>query len=186
MKSETIKGDFKVAADATMEALLVRVQRLEDESTLRRLMTDMIHTADNRDVPDWGERMMEYYTDDGQWTSGAGFSNVAMSGRGREALAEKYEVGTRISESSHLLGTESIEVQGDEANGSWLCFEPATLKGSGDRLEPVWIMGRYQCEFRRTEEGWKFRTVQYDGIFCTSFEKGWTEERFVSIHPTAV
>jgi len=57
MKSETIKGDFKVAADATMEALLVRVQRLEDESTLRRLMTDMMHTADNRDVPDWGERM---------------------------------------------------------------------------------------------------------------------------------
>ena len=76
-------------------------------------------------------------------------------------------------------------MEGDEANGTWLCFEPATLKGAEGRQEPVWIMGRYLCEFRRTEGGWKVRTVQYDGIFCTSFEKGWTDERFVSIHPTA-
>jgi hypothetical protein len=93
--------------------------------------------------------------------------------------------GTRICESSHLLGTESIEVQGDAASGSWLCFEPATLKAAGGGREAVWIMGRYACEFRRTDGDWKVRTVRYDGIFCTPYAKGWTDERFVSIHPTA-
>jgi ketosteroid isomerase-like protein len=165
--------------------LRARLARLEDESAIRRLMADMMRKADDRDFPRYGERMVEYYTDDGQWTSGAGFANVGMSERGRAALTKKFLAGTRICESSHLLGTESIEVDGDSANGSWLCFEPATLKGKGDRREAVWIMGRYACEFRRNDAGWKLRTVRYDGIFCTPYAKGWTAERFVSIHPEA-
>lgn len=52
-----------------------------------------------------------------------------MSERGTQALIKKFTTGTRITESSHLLGTESIAVEGDAANGTWLCFEPATLKG---------------------------------------------------------
>lgn len=162
-----------------------RLQRLEDESVIRRLMADMMQKADDRGFPRYGERMVEYYTDDGQWTSGSGFANVGMAERGRAALTKKFMAGTRICESSHLLGTESIDVQGDAASGSWLCFEPATLKGAEDRREAVWIMGRYACEFRRTDGGWKVRTVRYDGIFCTPYAKGWTAERFVSIHPEA-
>ena len=165
--------------------LRARLQRLEDESAIRQVMADMMQKADDRDRPRWGERMVEYYTDDGQWTSGAGFADVGMDERGRVALTKKFTAGTRICESSHLLGTESIDVRGDEAEGHWLCFEPATLKGTEGALEAVWIMGRYNCEFRRTEDGWKLRTVQYDGIFCTPYEKGWTDERFVSISPNA-
>lgn len=169
--------------EKTVKDLQARLQRLEDESEIRRFMADMMHKADDREFPRYGERMVEFYTDDGQWTSASGFADVGMSERGRAALTEKFTAGTRIAESSHLLGTESIDVQGDAANGSWLCFEPATLKGPNDSREAVWIMGRYQCEFRRTAEGWKVRTVQYEGIFCTPYEKGWTGERFTSISP---
>jgi hypothetical protein len=172
-----------MAVDKTVEELLVRVQRLEDESAIRRLMADMMQKADDRDYPKWGERMVGYYTDDGQWTSVAGFADVGMSERGRPALIKKFTTGTRICESSHLLGTESIEVQGDEANGTWLCFEPATLKGRGDAREPVWIMGRYSVEFRRSEGHWKVRTMQYEGVFCTPYDQGWAKQRFVSIKP---
>ena len=161
--------------------LLVRVKRLEDESAIRRLMADMLLKADEREFPQWGERMVGYYTDDGQWTSSSGFADVGMSERGRQALIKKFTTGTRICESSHLLGSESITVKSDEAEGTWLCFEPATLKGFGGALEPVWIMGRYFAEFRRTQTGWKVRTMRYEGIFCTPFDKGWTKERFLSI-----
>ena len=171
--------------EKTIEELRARLQRLEDESAIRRLMADMMHKADDREHPRHGERMVTFYTDDGQWTSGSGFADVGMSERGHEALTKKFTMGTRIRESSHLLGTESIEVDGDTANGSWLCFEPATLRGPGDSREAVWIMGRYTCEFRRVGEAWKLRTTRYDGVFCTPYEKGWTDERFVSIHPSA-
>jgi hypothetical protein len=162
------------------------VHRLEDEGEIRRLMAEMMATADDRDHPDYAARMAGYYTDDGQWTSGTGFADVAMAGRGRAALLEKFTMGTRIRESSHLLGTESVKVKGDEGRGTWLCFEPASLEGPGGRREAVWIMGRYACEFRREDGAWRVRTVRYDGIFCTPYEKGWTAERFVSIHPEAV
>ena len=174
-----------MTVDKMIEDLLNRVRRLEDESAIRRLMADMMLTADDRDDPRWGERMVDYYTEDGQWTSASGFAEVGMTERGREALAKKFAMGTRICESSHLLGSESIEVDGDEATGAWLCFEPATLRGPGDSREAVWVMARYHCEFRRSETGWKVRTVRFEGIFCTPFDKGWTKERFTSIHPRA-
>jgi hypothetical protein len=46
-------------------------------------------------------------------------------------------------------------------------------------------MGRYFCEFRRDGKGWKVRTVRFEGIFRTPFDKGWTEQRFTPIHPLA-
>jgi hypothetical protein len=172
-----------VDTDKMIQDLLIRVQRIEDESAIRRLMADMLRKADDRDYPEWGMRMVDYYTEDGQWTSASGFADVGMSERGRPALVKKFTAGTRICESSHLLGSESIEVSGDEAVGSWLCFEPATLKEHDDRRKAVWIMGRYDCEFRRTAEGWKVRTVRFEGIFCTPYDEGWTNQRFAPIHP---
>lgn len=174
-----------MANDHKIEELLVRVQRLEDESAIRRLMAEMLRKADERDNPRWGERLVEYYTDDGMWASGSGFAGVGMAERGRAALTAKFTRGTRICESSHLLGSESLEVDGDEANGTWLCFEPATLRGEDGQQEAVWIMGRYICEFRRDQPGWKVRTVRFEGIFCTPFDQGWTKERFASIEPLA-
>lgn len=174
-----------MSVEQTIEDLLVRVRRLEDESAIRRMMAEMLRKADERDNPRWGERLVEYYTDDGMWASGTGFGSVGMSERGRAALTKKFTTGTRICESSHLLGSESIEVEGDEANGTWLCFEPATLRGPKDSKEAVWVMGRYICEFRREAAGWKVRTVRFEGIFCTPYEKGWTKERFAPIEPLA-
>lgn len=164
--------------------LKLRVQRLEDESAVRRVMADMMKKADERDNPRWGERMVEYYTEDGQWTSGAGFADVAMTGRGTEALLKKFTKGTRITESSHLLGTESISVEGDTANGSWLCFEPTTLRNKDGKEEAVWIMARYIAEFKRAGATWKVRTLRFEGIFCTPYEDGWHNKRFVSIAHT--
>jgi ketosteroid isomerase-like protein len=106
-----------------------------------------------------------------------------MAERGHAALVKKFSAGTRICESSHLLGTESIEVNGDTADGRWLCFEPATLKQEDGTEAAVWIMGRYTCEFSRQNGAWKVRTVQFDGVFCTPYEKGWGKERFTSIAP---
>lgn len=169
--------------DKIIKDLLARVQRLEDERAIRNLMADMLRKADERDHPNYAERLVAYYTDDGMWASGSGFADVGMAERGQAALLEKFTAGTRISQSSHLLGSEFLEVQGDEANGTWLCFEPATLKQQGDFEQAVWIMGRYICEFRRGETGWKVRTVRFEGIFCTPFDKGWTAEQFTPIHP---
>ncbi len=172
-----------MSLEATVAALAARVQRLEDESAIRRLMAEMLAKADERDHPRWGERLVAYYTEDGMWTSGTGFAEVGMSERGRAALSRKFTAGTRICESSHLLGSESITVEGDRANGTWLCFEPATLHGPDDSREAVWVMGRYICEFRRDGAEWKVRTVRFEGIFCTPYEQGWAKERFTSISP---
>lgn len=172
-------------SEAALEELRGRIQRLEDESAIRRMMAEMLRKADERDNPRWGMRLVEYYTQDGQWKSGSGFGNVGMAERGHAALVRKFTAGTRICESAHLLGSESLQVEGDEANGTWLCFEPATLKQDDGTLEAVWIMGRYTCEFRREQGSWKVRTVQFDGLFCTPYEKGWAKERFTSIAPPA-
>ena len=170
-----------------VRALTDRVRALEDESHIRRLMAAMLAKADERGHADYAARLAAYYTEDGMWTSGSGFADVAMAERGRDAVLAKFTAGTRIAESSHILGSESITVDGDEAGGTWLCFEPASLETEDGGQEAVWVLGRYHCEFRREgggdHAGWKVRTVRFDGIFCTPFDKGWTEERFTSVSP---
>ena len=89
-----------LTAQNTFEDLLARVQRLEDESAIRRLMADMMKTADERDNPLWAERMVAFYTEDGQWTSASGFAAVGMTERGRAALDKKFKTGTLICESA--------------------------------------------------------------------------------------
>jgi len=167
--------------ERTVEDLKRRLQVLEDESAIRRLMAEMMKKADERDNPRWGERLVEYYTDDGQWVSGSGFADVGMKERGTAALLKKFTTGTRITESGHLLGTESITVEGDTGNGSWLCFEPTTLKGKDGSDQALWILARYIAEFRKVSGQWKVRTLRFEGIFCTPFEEGWHKQRFVSI-----
>ena len=127
-----------MTTEQKLTELSARVQVLEDEAAIRRLMADMMQKADDREFPQWGERMASFYTDDGQWMSGAGFADVGMAERGRAALVKKFTAGTRIAESSHLLGTESIEVHGDGANGTWLCFEPANVTAD---TGPDWYSG---------------------------------------------
>ena len=107
-----------------------------------------------------------------------------MTERGTKALLRKFSAGVRITESSHLLGSESISVDGDVAEGTWLCFEPATLTGADGNDEAVWIMARYIAEFRRIGEEWKVRTLRFEGVFCTPFEDGWHKKRFVSVAKT--
>ncbi len=170
-----------MSLEQTIEDLRLRLQRLEDESAIRRVMAKMMKQADERDNPRMGELLVEYYTEDGQWVSAAGFADVGMKERGTQALIKKFTAGTRITESSHLLGTESITVNGDGADGSWLCFEPATLKGQDGKQEAVWVMARYFAEFRRVGAEWKVRTLRFEGIFCTPFEEGWHKKRFVSV-----
>ena len=62
-----------------LASLRARVERLEDEAAIRRLMAAMMAAADDRDHPDYAARMAVFYTADGQWTSGAGFGDVAMA-----------------------------------------------------------------------------------------------------------
>ena len=174
-----------MTTEQKLAELTARVQVLEDEAAIRRLMADMMAKADDREYPQWGERMASFYTDDGQWTSGAGSPTSAWPSAVALRWSRSSRPGRELPESSHLLGTESIEVQGDGANGTWLCFEPVTLNAPGGAKEAVWIMGRYTCEFQRVGGRWRVRTVQYDGIFCTPYEKGWTKERFMSIRPLA-
>ncbi len=73
------------------------------------MMAEMLLKADERDNPRWGERLVEYYTEDGMWASGSGFADVGMAERGKAALTEKFTTGTRICDSSHLRGPDSIK-----------------------------------------------------------------------------
>ena len=52
--------------EKTIEALQTRVQSLEDESAIRRLMAEMLAKADERDHPGWGDRLVAYYPLDGR------------------------------------------------------------------------------------------------------------------------
>lgn len=68
-----------------------------------------------------------------------------------------------------------IDVDGDTATGQWHVLVTGTLP---DR-EAVWILGVYKDEYRRTAEGWKFKTLRFVAAANAPYGSGWGKQQFM-------
>ena len=76
----------------------------------------------------------------------------------------------------HLLGNESITVNGDDAVGEWTYLQPSVLGGCA-----YWVAGRYHIDFidfHREDGRWRIRHLQVHGIFEVPYDQGWTQAEF--------
>jgi hypothetical protein len=155
----------------TSEELLRRLDALESEGAIRRLMSQY---QDARDFGTGnGASIANLFTDDGVW-EGVGQLAVALgSHQGHEAIERRFSATFPFS--AHFLTNESIFVDGDTAMGTWRYLQATVYKG-----QAVWIAGRYRNDFVRVQGQWKFRRVRIDGIFVTPYEDGWVKTPFLS------
>jgi hypothetical protein len=79
---------------------------------------------------------------------------------GRSAVVE-FLVATIAGTNEYLwhsIGTPRVEVSGDTAQGLWTVMARMKRKG-GTTFETLY--GRYEDEFRRTPQGWRFSSVRF-------------------------
>jgi uncharacterized protein (TIGR02246 family) len=146
-----------------------RVRVLEDVEAIKRLKH---RYADACDRGYDADALAELFAEDAVWDGG-------LFGRheGREAIREFFQgVSSDIVFALHYMMNPIIDVTGDRATGTWYLFQTCTFAQGNT---PIWGAARYDEEYVREPDGWKFRRLRLVSSFWTPFGEGWVKRPFV-------
>jgi ketosteroid isomerase-like protein len=146
-----------------------RVRVLEDIEAIKRLKH---RYADACDRGYDADALAELFAEDAVWDGG-------LFGRyeGREAIRAFFRgVPSDIAFAMHYMMNPIIDVDGDRATGTWYLFQTSTFAQGNT---PVWGAARYDEEYVREPDGWKFRHLKLISTFWTPYDEGWVERPFV-------
>ena len=149
-----------------------RLLRLEDIEDIRQLKARYCkYCDDNYDA----DALASVFTEDAVWDGGTTFG-VA---RGREAIRKHFRgASKRVTIARHQVMNPVIEVDGDEATGHWLLFQPCTNAGP-DGEQAMWLAATYADGYRRVDGEWLISATTIDVAFFTPFDQGWVDQRFL-------
>lgn len=154
----------------TSEQLLQRLDALESERAIRRLMAEYL---DARDLGQGsGTHIARLFTDDGIWGGVGRLAGVLGSHYGRAAIEQRFSAPLPFS--VHFLTNELITVDGATAVGTWRFLQATVYQG-----QAVWVGGRYHNDFVRVQGQWKFQHVRIDAMFVTPYKDGWVKTPFL-------
>jgi len=129
--------------------LELRLQRVEDELAIRRVLVDYSATQDAHDYAGYAA----LFAKDGEWVNG---KNVYQ---GREAiqkmLVDLYGApppGYVNSESFHISSNPQIDLHGDQATAH--SRHLLVMRGTNGEPTPM-LAGRYEDEFIREDGQWE-------------------------------
>jgi hypothetical protein len=152
---------------ATSDDVERRLDALESEGAIRRLMATYLET---RDFGGDAASIPGLFTPDGIWEHVGRLAPVLGAHHGREAIARRFSGPLPLSR--HFLTNEAITVTGDTAVGTW-----SYVMASVVEEQVVWTVGRYRNDFVRVEGAWKFQHLRINDIALPSTPDGWLKMR---------
>ncbi|MER6712595.1 MULTISPECIES: nuclear transport factor 2 family protein [unclassified Streptomyces] len=133
------------------------VQRLLDESELRKLMQALPRALDERDFDGFGA----LFTEDAEVEIGG------QVRRGRQAIIDgpKRDLATRYGATFHHMGQIYIDLDEDEAR--IVTYQVAYhLPKPSEPTAHEDAGGRYHAVARRTEDGWRITRLRLEIVFA--------------------
>ena len=70
----------------------------------------------------------------------------------------------------HMIHSPPIEVKGNSGTGEWYVQVASTIR-EGNRA--YWTGGKYENEFVKEGNEWKFKSITWKGFFRTPYEESW-------------
>ncbi len=132
-----------------------RLQRLEDIEAIKQLKARCSLLVDRDDA----EGFAGLFTDDGV------FAGAFQSLEGHTALRAVTFWPFMV----HYTGNPIIEVDGDEAHGTWYFLRPYT----DHEGQACWAGGLYEDDYLREDGLWKFRKITITNFFAVPYSEGW-------------
>jgi len=150
------------------EALLQRLETLEGESQVRRLMARYMDLCDVPRAATHVSQLAQLFSADAIW-EGVGSQTAQTFGqhRGRDAVAAFVAGYLPPSEhfrlNLHFLTSESIVVDGSTAQGQWIMQQICTCADGRSELFGT----RLNIDFRRVDGGWLIAHFRTQRLFNT-------------------
>jgi hypothetical protein len=148
-----------------------RIERLESIEAIKKLKHVYMHYCDLGYPP---AKLGPLFTDDAVWT-GKDFGHHV----GRPAIEAFFGgVSAQITFAAHLAMNSIIDVDNDNATGSWRILMPCTMVEAGRKISR-WMVGDYVEEYVRRNGIWLFSKIDYVNNFNVPFDQSWAESAVV-------
>jgi len=144
----------------------IRVKVLEEIEAIKRLRYTYCYLCDRREI----DELLKLFVEDAQ----ADFHEFGRYvGNAEIAKFFKDIAPSKMTFFVHMVHNPIIDVIDTEhAIGKWYADIPAIIDG-----EARWICGRYEEEYIKEGENWKFKVLNFFWYYETPFDKGWVKER---------
>jgi len=153
------------ACDSTRMTAADPLQRLLDREEIRELRYRYAYCVDRED---W-DGFLDLFADDATLSfPDLDYGPFEGEGRLREFAADVDE-GRQFN--AHMVHNPLIDVDGDEPTGTWV-FEVAQVDHCG---RATWVQGWYDERYRRTDEGWKFASIEIHVNYRAPYDEEWAD-----------
>ena len=143
----------------SLEANVQRLIDIEDIKILKR--TYAKHCDDNYNP----EKLGPLFAEDAIWD----FGDLGYA-EGREEIKAFFANSPNLVKFAvHYTVNPIIEIDGDEATGEWLLWQPMVMKGNDQAL---WLCARYEDTYVRQDGKWLFKHVVIHTRALSPYEAG--------------
>ncbi len=148
------------------KGLATRLERLEAEAAIRRLMARYMALCDQLDATTPMDELGGLFARDATWR-GAGGRYGAAFGRhaGRTAIVAMLGAyrgpPPHFAMNAHFLCSEAIEVEDGEARGGWMMLQTSTFADGASRLSAA----RLEVRFAWEEGAWRIADFATTSLF---------------------
>lgn len=158
-----------------LDAMERRLERIEAERAIERLMHRYVHAID---VIKDAEVTAGFFATDAVW-EGRG-NLAAFRAEGLEEIREMFRGNpSMLPFTAHFLTNPVVDVSADctEARGRWHALEAATLF---DGETAVWLIAHYDNDFVKQHGEWRIARLRFEDRVICPYEEGWARIRYVS------
>jgi len=157
-----------------IDALSDRVRSLESEGEIRRVVARYMEICDALDADAPMNELGELFTTDAQWAGKGEKYGAAFGGHeGRKAIVaflNSYREPTpHFGGNVHILGCESVSVDGEQAIGTWVMLQTPTFEVGGSFL----MAARLILAFKIEDGRWRIHRFSTVNLFSRPIEGDW-------------
>jgi hypothetical protein len=149
-----------------------RLWRLEAESAIRRLVARYMEICDALGPGSPMDELGALFAQNAEWRGvGPKYAGAFGSHRGRDAIAAMLSrycgPPPHFAMNAHFLGSESIRVEGDTAEGGWMMLQTSTYAGGRCDLRAA----RLRLGFAVEEGAWRIARFETEHLFSRAIDR---------------
>ena len=152
------------------DELEARIRKIEDYQEISNLQAQYSYLIDSFQM----EAVVDLFADDLVWESGFDTKSSVTS---KPELLQMFKGAQKgCTMWRHQNSNPYIEVEGDNARGTWYVFGMITAVTPEGEVAR-WVQGKLDQEFVRVNGKWKFSRKSTEFNFLTPYEDGWVKTR---------
>ncbi len=154
------------------EDLERRITVLEDIEAIRKLKATYCYLCDaGLQDPKNRDAIMSHFAEDAAVDFGLGPESQFQGKEGLEFFFGGL-VPSAVSFCMHMVHNPIIEVNGNEASGTWYYEAPTTDTSTG---KAQWMAGTYNEKYVKQNGRWKFKAIQTVWKYISPYDEGWAK-----------